>query len=394
MVFLSLLGLLNVRQLSFLVMFCMWLGVAEGKEFVRFGLISTASECHPARIHQDEQNYLQKLSLPANSAVLLGSPCFGSDSLGNSLSDYFEGRLCARELGMTYVAAPKMHPANHNDFANHTFFRSLPTMVDPENGNVVRGIRGELEAAVRKTCCLQWCHQWIDSLIHKNMLIAGSIFRKAIDAYWYERQLTGVTELSVANFPNKSGSKFGWRGKIIDIVPDMNLALPIIPDVAIHYRCGDNTVKNYGFLPFSAMKSVINSTDRSIYIMSEHSGRNADDKRKRRCRLILEALVEYLMNHFSNATVVLLRGGDMFDDLARLTFAPKTICSASTFCLWPAVASTSNAYFPTTQLAGYEKGTDYGPHFHWLDDAKFQLFSGLAARRAADEVILRYLQKE
>ncbi len=58
-----------------------------------------------------------------------------------------------------------------------------------------------------------------------------------------------------------------------------------------------------------------------------------------RCNAIFEALLGFLTQHFPDATVVILRGQNIFDDLARLTYAKTVICSVSTFCFWPAVAA-------------------------------------------------------
>jgi hypothetical protein len=38
--------------------------------------------------------------------------------------------------------------------------------------------------------------------------------------------------------------------------------LPLVPDVAIHYRCGDNIVSHYGFLPFLSVMLL------AVYIIS------------------------------------------------------------------------------------------------------------------------------
>jgi hypothetical protein len=331
--------------------------------------------------------------LDKQQPVLIGAPCFGPDSLGNSLSMYMEGRLCGQELGVTYIAAPKME---HNQYANHTFFKALPAFALNRTGSY--GGSRELEAAMRKRCCISICHERHDSLIHKHMPIAGAIFRQAIDTYWAERTANGVKELPFTTLPQDSGSKIGFRGNKIDIRPDTNLteigSLPVIPDVAVHYRCGDNVYRNYGFMPFGAMKSVINSSDATIYVMAEHPGRKADHQRRQRCHVILDGLLDYLMQHYPTATVVLLRGDDMFEDLVRLTLAKKTICSASTFCLWPAAAQTNDVYYPATGLVGYENHLNYGSHFHWLDDTKFGLFQGNRAMYTSDQEILHYLQHE
>jgi hypothetical protein len=55
------------------------------------------------------------------------------------------------------------------------------------------------------------------------------------------------------------------------------------------------------------------------------------------------------MEQFPDAVVVILRGFDLFEDLARLTYAKTTICSVSTFCLWPAISNDNTVYFPLTK---------------------------------------------
>lgn len=75
------------------------------------------------------------------------------------------------------------------------------------------------------------------------------------------------------------------------------------------------------------------------------------------------------MREFPSAIVAILRGNNVFDDLARLTYANTTICSVSTFCLWPAIASNRTAFFPVTKLVAKENTSfDYGDSFHWIKD--------------------------
>ena len=72
--------------------------------------------------------------------------------------------------------------------------------------------------------------------------------------------------------------------------------------------------------------------------------------------------------------MVVKRGGDLFLDYARLAGARVTICSASTYCLWPALASRGKAYFPLTSLVGgadniaLAKVMKLPPHFEWIED--------------------------
>ena len=72
-----------------------------------------------------------------------------------------------------------------------------------------------------------------------------------------------------------------------------------------------------------------------------------------KCPKILSKLFEFLVRMFPKATVLLKFGGDPLLDMARLALANVTICSASTFCLWPAIANNHKAYFPVTDLIGH-----------------------------------------
>jgi hypothetical protein len=129
-------------------------------------------------------------------------------------------------------------------------------------------------------------------------------------------------------------------------------ALPFIPDVAIHYRCGDNFIGHYGFLPFSAFKLYIPAGAKTIYVLADKRGRKTAMKQHRaaKCDAIFSALFTYLTQLFPQAAVLIRRGGDLTEDLLRLASARTTICSVSTFCLWPALANNHTAYFPLTKL--------------------------------------------
>jgi hypothetical protein len=142
--------------------------------------------------------------------------------------------------------------------------------------------------------------------------------------------------------------------------------LPVIPDIAIHYRCGDQVPSDvYGFLSFSTILSIIqsqNSSPSSIYILSDHPKRAGilfkEPPFTAHCKPILERLRERLSLYFPNASVIVFRGSDPILDQTRLAEAKLTICSISTFCLWPAIANSNRVYFPATPLAGGPRGKD------------------------------------
>ena len=163
--------------------------------------------------------------------------------------------------------------------------------------------------------------------------------------------------------------------------------VPFIPDVSIHYRCGDNTVGNYGFLPFQAFADFIDESAKTIYIMAESPWRKTLTKRNRKmddkCSIILRMLVKYISKRFRHATVVLLRGANMYNDLVRLSYARQTFCSVSTFCFYPALVQRNTVYFPVTKLIADGHLFKYHDKFTWLTHVNYSVVFGARIRAAA-----------
>lgn len=170
------------------------------------------------------------------------------------------------------------------------------------------------------------------------------------------------------------------------------IELPAIPDVAIHYRCGDNLNSIYGFLPFRVYRRRIPKSVRHVYIMAESPARKAMLGSKSRCARIFEAFQQFFAVEYPNTTVVVLRGQDMFDDYARLTFANITFCSISTFCFPPAIGTDNIAYFPPSQLIAHGRTDfDYGSSFRWLDGADEKPISGARVVGMRDNELVKLL---
>jgi hypothetical protein len=154
--------------------------------------------------------------------------------------------------------------------------------------------------------------------------------------------------------------------------------LPIIPDVTIQYRCGDNIQFSYmyGILPYTAFASRIPSNSKYIYVLSDHPSRAAHALYTSRCEVILQGLFDYLKETNPSSTIVIKRGGDLFLDYVRLAFSKTIICSASTFCFWPALANIKNGgvvHFPLSSLiAGADDINSapkvFGKNFIWIND--------------------------
>ena len=130
----------------------------------------------------------------------------------------------------------------------------------------------------------------------------------------------------------------------------------------------------YGLLPFFAFRDRIPANAKTIYVLSDHPTRSVGATYSGRCQQILESLFRYLQKHFPHSIIVVKRGGDLFLDYARLTLSNVTICSASTYCLWPALAHEGLVYYPLTSLIGgadnpqLAKNMILPAHFHWIED--------------------------
>jgi hypothetical protein len=187
----------------------------------------------------------------------------------------------------------------------------------------------------------------------------------------------------------------GWKTSLqAPYSSDLNMDLPLIPEVSIHYRCGDNTVGHYGYLAFPAFKNRIPANASTIYVMTESPSRKTNHQRTTQCNAILGALFDFLRGEFLSATVVIMRGANMYDDMTRLALSQTTICSVSSFCIWPALASTTTAYFPITRLIAKATAPVYTESFHWLDQfPEESVLSGVKSKRMDNTQIIKFLLK-
>jgi hypothetical protein len=97
-------------------------------------------------------------------------------------------------------------------------------------------------------------------------------------------------------------------------------------------RCGDTVPSTtYGFLPFTAFKTLIDIEPTTIYVMTDPAARtnilSSGNKFQKNCRSILQALFDHLKSLFPSAIVAVKSGGDPFLDYVRLMKAKVTICS-------------------------------------------------------------------
>ena len=366
------------------------------------------------------QPYISKLE--QRSAVYVYNPCMSTYNLGNSIGNYFNEIFCAIESNTNLIIGTKVwdYPhmpfeykgksSNHNqkqylnDLEKHqiSFFDMFPSIIEvdiinqnrlltlPINDHIIEFL---FDKSLNNNEIFQINNLTLNEN-HLNIQI-NSIKNSNNNKYEFKKQQT------IKNFDEKCKcEKYCWSDKLsiwikyyniikIIIIKSLNyhtikttlisnnnnntilinisdksnhnneLALAFIPDVAIHYRCGDNIPSNiYGLLSFHTITNIIthnsNTTNiKYIYILADppyRAGILGSTNFVMHCTKILETLYEKIIHTFPNTIVILKRSGDPILDLARLAYAKITICSVSTFCLWPAIANNNKVYFPLTSL--------------------------------------------
>jgi hypothetical protein len=255
-----------------------------------------------------------------------------------------------------------------NTSAFNSFISLFPNMRVFE-GHTCSG--GECKRNVMNHCrCSIFCWQDENAAWVRRVNLVRSIFSRTLQEYanlnnFSRRYLSINVSVDIVGRDDST-----MRGNTTTTTTQL---LPLIPDVLLHLRCSDTLHHaRYGFTPFKAYLPLIPSNARYIYVTSDHPGRQGNDEKRnsgRGCTEVCRALHTYLSTHFPQATVVVKRGEDVLIAMAQMFLANVTICSASTFCLWPAVAKIDNiAYFPLSAVVLNNKAVDLGPNFKWLTD--------------------------
>jgi len=345
-------------------------------------------------------------------AVLVHTVCFTHHSLGNDFGFYVETMLCAKEVGVHYAAPVFVDPLGGATMFE-PFIKHLPRYAlhsHPNVDNLAERVVGNGQVSTNMCITDMFPHEEEHALLHKNIPFARELFSGAMNAYFQSLKKADMTteshsaelvylakdKVTVKNHDG-SGGGGGNKNKIhlgeggegggegdLGNKQQQHELFPLVPDVAVHYRCGDNS-RIAGLLPFRAIAALIpNTTDtessastrrRNIYILTEAQSSKTNVLQHRRCTGILHDLHAYLVSFFPSYNILLLRGQPLYVDMARLTYAPITICSASTFCLWPAISSNGTAHMPMSVVFKHGKQFDYGPNYKWISSPSVVYFN-------------------
>lgn len=283
--------------------------------------------------------------------------CSDSSSLGNWLGLYLNEASCALITGGHLISPPLGFgwvPQNTTGDQD-AFFNALPTVITNPNPLNYTQV---MDNMARDCACPRYCWDDPAASMFKNTPWIAKTVKRSIDAYLATVNISRGTELSPS----------------IDLTNrELGTHLPLIPDVAIQYRCGDNMGYGnigYGVLPFRAFASAIPSNAKYIYVLTDPPKRAGNHPYVHHCQKILTWLFAFITENFPEATVIVKKGGDIYLDFARLAYANTTICSASTFCLFPAIANNGSiVYYPSTKLIGVPPGNyKMNDHFYWITD--------------------------
>jgi hypothetical protein len=131
--------------------------------------------------------------------------------------------------------------------------------------------------------------------------------------------------------------------------PYHTMMLPLVPSVAILFRCCDILLTKpgadqYGFIRWDRyLQRIPAQGTTTIYILTEPAG-YGECPWFATCQALSHALARYLSNHYPQA-VVAIRRGHPSDAMVMLSRAPTVICCASSFCLYPAMARTNGTTY-------------------------------------------------
>ena len=328
-----------------------------------------------------------------DSAILLYPMCVRTFQLGNTLGYYFNDLSCAAAAGLHFVGANPVFNIQQPEALEvnrahvEAFLRALPTIrVHPAPKTAV-----ESRLVIKQKCnCLQYCWENKDAAWSKHIDVVKWALHQAIEGYL--SHFSASQRVTLINNKTDLCNRCDAPSNPSSFATELATKPPLVPEVAVQYRCGDNVgfgKTRYGLLPFRAISSRIPNSAKEIYVLADAASRSPHSVYSGRCGQILEALYKHLITRFPFSLVVIKRGGDIFLDVARMARAKILICSASTFCLWPALANPNIAHYPLTPLVlGAWTNTSapfLGPSFHWIAD--YQMIKEFKSFRPWSKVI-------
>jgi hypothetical protein len=128
-------------------------------------------------------------------------------------------------------------------------------------------------------------------------------------------------------------------------------------DVTLHFRCGDilnnRYMSSYGYpsyrvykehlAPFSSIGILTSSFDEKL-------ARPLDAPFISACKQLVEDMAEYFQETFPDANVTIHTEDTIEESVGRLVHSKQIWCNPSTFCVFPAIATTGQAFILKSEL--------------------------------------------
>lgn len=271
-------------------------------------------------------------------------------AIGNNFGTYFDAIGCAQVAGFHFIGVTG-HPLRMEP--DEPFFNAVPFLIP--HANPVKDHETALKNIQAKCTCNRYCTR--ESQPWEEIIpLIRHIFAKGMYLHLSTRR-HGL-------LPEERGMLLSPGVDIYSV--DAHQFLPLIPDVAVHYRCSDNTFGGMGLLSFKTVIDRIPSDAKYIYVFTEAIARVKGELMEPHVDVILSALKKDIETAIKGSIVVIKRGSHLFTTFAQLGFANVTICSPSTFCLYPAMARVKTTYFPIGRGEYINTYKDIHPTFHFL----------------------------
>jgi hypothetical protein len=177
-----------------------------------------------------------------------------------------------------------------------------------------------------------------------------------------------------------------WNMTISDRIPDLcqesepwphrcrlglNYAVPIIrktlqqippppdlDDVTIHLRCGDILgnvyMRDYGYPRYSVYKEFLTAPFGSIGILTAthdpRKARSSDVKHFAACSAILDDMVHFFEETYPSVKISIRSSDTIAQSFGRMIHSKQFWCNPSSFCVFPAIATTGHSYMLQSEL--------------------------------------------
>lgn len=349
-------------------------------------------QCTPAQVIYEKGIFKQYLG---ETPVLALDTNYNTGRIGNFLGSYFDSVACANQTMHHFINFNNQFDENED-----LFWTAFPSVIF--HPNVSKLSYQENLKMVKNVCpCDRYCfgpnHPWAAPA---SLTFMRGIIQKALSLDMSVRNNEGKTKeehgliLSshdYVSFLHSHNKSLNTRENLHELT---HVYLPLFPDVAVHYRCSDNLFGGMGLLSFKFIKNMIPADAKYIYIFHEFTdyiAAGTDMQLKSTGRQIIDALFHYIKDAFPNAVVVIKVGGRVLTIFSQFARAKKVlICSASSFCLFPAIAREGVTYMPAgTYIACGGTNPDgcirFHNGFHWMQSNTH--FNNFTANNTIEQII-------